>query len=422
MSFGVTIFARGILRHKRGSVAIQIALLMTVLIGMVALGTEITFLMYKHRQMQSAADAAAFGAGTAIAKGYPVDFTLEADAIAAEVGFVNGANGVTIAVHQPPASGSHSANPTAVEVIITQPQTLNLVTLFRSGLFDLSVRAVAIQGDLGSFCVLGLDPTASGAVRVMENGVVASTTCGVGVNSSSNSALIAENNAAIFGPVSVVGNYSLANNAHLWDQTPPFPKTNASALTDPYATVSLNVPAGTPSRTQPTGPSPYHLLPGHYAAGLNYSNTVTLNLDAGVYYIDTKLSLQNNVIVNANAIGGVTLVINGNYVVNIGNNVTINITAPTSGPTAGLAIASIRTATASVTQEFGNNAILNLTGAIYFPNQIVKFDNNSTINTAKCGQLIARIVQIQNNANLKNNCAGTGVLPITGGSTPQLVE
>jgi len=415
MSIGIPALAQEIVRCRRGSVAIQIGLMMIVVLGMIALGTEITFLMFKHRQMQSAADAAAFGAGTAIAKGYPVDFRIEADALAAEAGFVNGANGVTITVNRPPASGSHSADQTAVEVIIAQPQTLNLVTLFRSGLFNLSVRAVAIQGDLGSYCVLGLDPTASGTVRIMENGVVASTTCGVGVNSNSSSALILQNNAAIFGPVSVVGDWSLANNASL--PTDPVPKNHAAASTDPYATVPLQ--AAGPCVNPPASASIVNLTANHYCK-LNYSNNVTLNLAQGVYYIDTQLSLQNNVIVNANT--GVTLVINGNYAINIGNNVTINITAPTSGPTAGLAIASIRTATASVTQLFSNNAILNLTGAIYFPNQTVQFDNNSTINTAKCGQLIARIIQLQNNANLKNDCAGTGVLPITGGSTPQLVE
>ena len=417
LSIGIPALAQEIVRCRRGSVAIQIGFVMIVVLGMVALGTEITFLMFKHRQMQSAADAAAFSVGTAIARGYPVDFRIEADALAAEVGFVNGANGVTITVNRPPASGSHSADQTAVEVIITQPQTLNLITLLRSGLFNLSVRAVAIQGDLGSYCVLGLDPTASGTVRIMENGVVASETCGVGVNSSSDSALILENNAAIKGPVSVVGDWSLAINASL--PTDPVPKNHAPASTDPYATVPFQATGSTP-RTQPTGCSTCSLQPGHYSAGLNYSNNVTLNLAQGVYYIDTQLSLQNNVIVNANT--GVTLVINGNYAINLGNNVTINITAPTSGPTAGLAIASIRTATASVTQLFSNNAILNLTGAIYFPNQTVQFDNNSTINTAKCGQLVARIIQLQNNANLKNDCAGTGVLPITGGSTPQLVE
>jgi len=417
MSIGIPALVQEIVRRRRGSVAIQIGLMMIVILGMVALGTEITFLMFKHRQMQSAADSAAFGAGTAIAKGYPVDYTIEANAIAAEAGFVNGADGVTITVNRPPASGSHSTDLSAVEVIITQPQTLNLVTLFRSGLFNLSVRAVAIQGDLGSYCVLGLDPTASGTVRIMENGIVASETCGVGVNSSSDSALILENNAAIKGPVSVVGDWSLANNASL--PTDPVPKNHAAASTDPYATVPLQ--AAGACVNPPASASIVNLTANHYC-NLNYSNNVTLNLAQGVYYIDTQLSLQNNVIVNANTGTGVTLVINGNYAISIGNNVTINITAPTSGPTAGLAIASIRTATASVTQQFSNNAILNLTGAIYFPNQIVQFDNNSTINTAKCGQLIARIIQIQNNANLKNNCAGTGVLPITGGSTPQLVE
>ena len=47
---------RSAARARRGSVAIQLALMTTVLLGMVALGTEITFVLFKHRQMQSAAD------------------------------------------------------------------------------------------------------------------------------------------------------------------------------------------------------------------------------------------------------------------------------------------------------------------------------------------------------------------------------
>ena len=250
MPFGLA-RTREILRCNRGSVAIQIGLVLSALIGMTALGTEMTFLTFKHRQMQSAADAAAQSAATALAKGYSDDFRTEAYAVAAQVSFVNGANGVTVTINQPPSSGTHTADSTAIEVIIGQPQMLALVSVFRSALFDVSVRAVAVQGDQGSFCIFGLDPTASAAFRIMNNGVVASTTCGVASNSTSSSALLLENNAAIFGPVSVVGNYSLANGAHLWDQTPPFPKTNAAAVTDPYATVPLNA-AGAPARTQPT--------------------------------------------------------------------------------------------------------------------------------------------------------------------------
>jgi hypothetical protein len=393
-------------------------LAMIVIVGMVGLGVEITYLLYKHRQMQAAADTAAFGGATAKAVGHPADFALEAEALAANGGYVNGVKGVVVTVNSPPAAGNFTTNTSAVEVIISQPQTLSMVSLFQSGLFNVGARAVATPGNAGAYCILGLDPSASATVRIKDNGIVSSTTCGVGVNSSARDALILDNNAAIFGPVSVVGNYTLGNGAHLWDTSPPA-KTGAPAIADPYAALSLSA-TGATARTQPTGCTTCSLLPGRYAAGLNYSNSKTLNLAAGVYYIDTQLSLSNNVTVNATA--GVTLVINGNYAMNVGNNVTFNITAPTSGTTAGIAMASIRTATSSVTQKFSNNAILNLTGAIYFPNQIVQFDNNTVINTPVCGQIIARIVQIQNNALLKNNCSGTGAVPISNSSATQLVE
>ncbi len=74
---------------RRGSVAIQMGMLMTVLIGMAALGTEIPYLMYKQRQMQTAADSAALGAAVALTQGYPAIAT-EADGIAAALGFTNG--------------------------------------------------------------------------------------------------------------------------------------------------------------------------------------------------------------------------------------------------------------------------------------------------------------------------------------------
>lgn len=409
----------GLWRAKRGSVAIQLGVSMTVIVAMAGLGVEITFLLYKHRQLQAAADAAALGGATAKAKGYPSDFAVEARALAASVGLVNGVDGIAVVVNSPPTTGNHVGDTGAVEVVISQPQTLSLVSVLRSGLFDVGARAVANIGDEAVYCILGLSTTASGTVRIRNNGSVSSTTCGVGVNSSSSSALILDNNAAIYGPVSVVGNYSIANNAHIWYQTPPFPKTGAAALADPYAGVTLSA-TGATSRTQPTGCTTCNLLPGRYAAGLNYSNSVTLNLAAGVYYISTRLSLSNGVTLNAT--GGVTLVVNGNYAISIGNNVTLNLTAPTTGATAGIAFASIRTASSSVTQRFSNNMVLTLTGAIYFPNQTVQFDNNSTINTPVCGQVIARIVSLQNNANLKNACDGTGVTPIATGGGATLVE
>jgi len=409
----------GIARREDGSVAIQLALASIVILGMAGLGIEITFLIYKHRQMQTVADAAAFSAAVAKKTGYPTDYSLEARAVTASVGYTNGTSGVDVAVHSPPLGGNYMANANAVEVIVSQPQTLGLVSLFGSGLYSVGARAVASPGDTGAFCILALDTSASGAVRILNNGVVASATCGVAVNSSSTTALILDNNASIHGPVSVVGNYSLAPGAILYDRSPPYPKTSAAAIVDPYASITLSA-TGATARTQPICTNSCTLQPGSYAAGLNIPNGATANLTAGVYYIGTRLTLGNTVKVNANS--GVTIVINGNYAISLGNGVTLNLTAPTAGATAGLAMASTRTASSSVTQTFSNNAIVNLTGAMYFPNQTLLFNNNATINTPVCGQLIARIVRMQNNANLKNTCGGTGAVAMSGGGVVTLVE
>ena len=415
MRIRIGALARKLRWSHQGSVAIQMGLLAAVLIGMAALAVDIGFAIYKHRQMQSAADAAAFGAATALATGHPADFRTEACALAAAVGYVNGVDGVVITVNHPPvsppASAAHAADPTAVQVIITQPQTLILVGLFGSGIFKLGVSAVALQGNAGLYCVFALDPTASAAVYLNNNAAV--NACGVGANSNSNSALTLNNNALITGPVSVVGKWSLANNARLTG-TPQ--KQNAAAMTDPYAGVPLQPPPG-PCTNPPASASTVHILnpTGEvHLCRLNYSNNVTLNLDPGAYYIDTQLSLQNNVTVNGT---GVTLIINGNYAMSLGNNLTMNLTAPTSGEYTGLVFASPRTATSTSTQRFSNNTILNLNGAVYFPNQILQFDNNATLNARTCGQLIARKIAIYNNATLGSQCA----VPI-GGSASRLVE
>ena len=86
---------------------------------------------------------------------------------------------------------------------------------------------------------------------------------------------------------------------------------------------------------------------------------------------------------------GVTLVINGNYAIDLNNNAIINLTAPTSGPTSGLIFFGSRTGTPTVQQTFSNNTIFNLTGAVYFPNQIINFENNgTTAPTGGCTQVV----------------------------------
>ena len=67
----------------RGSVAVTVALVAVVLIGLVALGVEVTSLFLKQTQMQSAADASAVAGAMALAESSPSGLTVEAKAVAA---------------------------------------------------------------------------------------------------------------------------------------------------------------------------------------------------------------------------------------------------------------------------------------------------------------------------------------------------
>lgn len=408
---------RAVWRDRRGGVAIQLAFLMLFLMGMGALGTEVVYLLLMHRRMQSAADAAALNSATALSAGYPAVPSVEALATTAAAGFTNGTNSTTVTVNIPPLSGPRAGDAGSVEVIVSQPQTLGLISLFGPATYEVGARAVATAGTQSGYCLLALDPAAAGAVLVNNTGILSNPNCGVAVNSGSSSALMVENNAAVNGSVRVHGGWYLANNGQL---NGAHNVSNADVVADPYAGVSAGTPPACTSQSGSVGNNKtVSLSPGHFCSGLNLSNGSTANLAAGTYYIDSQLVLASNATLNATS--GSTLVINGNYGLSFGNNTHINIKAPTSGNLAGLALFGGRTATPSIIQNFYNNVTANIIGTIYFPNQTIEFAPGSQIGTTICTQIIGRIIRIYNNAYLDNHCTATGVQPI-GASASQLVE
>jgi len=387
---------------RDGSVATVLAILLLTLIGFAALGTDVTYAIVKQRQMQAVATAAALSGATALMTGYPADYTVEAKAVAASVGFANGTAGTTVTINHPPASGNYTASATAVEVIISQPQTLPLAGLFGPRNWTVRGRAVAQQGSTGSYCFAALDPSAPSAFYLSNNASVISSTCGVLVNSSSPTALKLDNNTSINGPVQVVGGWSLGAHALL---NGPAVENSTPAM-DPYAGTTLGtVPACTGQSGTASNKGKVSLTPGHFCSGWNFGNNVQIAMAPGTYYIDSQFSVGNNATITGT---GVTVVINGSYAASIGNNAALTLTAPTSGDFAGIAIMDLSTDTTK-TQSFSNNEKLNITGTIYVPHQTVEFDNNGMVGGGGCTHVIARIVRVMNNAELDNNCSGTGV-------------
>ena len=165
--------------------------MMPVLVGAASLGTEVGWWLYKHKNMQSAADSGAVSAATAGS-----NLMAEANAVTATYGYVNAMNNVTITVNQPPKTGNYASNVQAVEVIVSQPQQRLLSSLFGSDPVLITARAVALQNS-GTGCVLALNSTASPAVNVGGSNKLNLINCNLYSNSSASPSLNVSGSATV---------------------------------------------------------------------------------------------------------------------------------------------------------------------------------------------------------------------------------
>jgi Flp pilus assembly protein TadG len=99
----------------------------------------------------------------------------------------------------------------------------------------------------------------------------------------------------------------------------------------------------------------------------------------------------------------------------------ITLTAPTTGPTAGIAIFQDRAATSRNANTFFGNTSGNITGAIYTPNQPINFLGIGLMNS-RCLQMIASHITIAGIIYMNDDCDGTGTAPISGHGSIVLVQ
>ena len=325
--------------------------------------------------------------------------------------------------------------------------------------------------------------------------------CSIGTNSSASGS--GASNAIYFGPhgsaainliesnnilggqVSAVGGVSISGNGSNTAESctsvsgttcnnaaTVTPLTGVDATPNPYAGVTVPAPASTctaiPSAYQCTpgsntagwcfnkvsSPNPITLNPGTYCGGISFTKgNDTYNLNPGVYILASTNSSQgltdSNGSITLNGTG-VTLVFtsaDGTYppasspIMNVPNDLTLNLTAPTTGSTAGFVImgdSSMPLGTAGQVDSspstgtgsqfvIANGATMNLSGAIYVPNGALSFIGNGAVNMT-CGQIIANVIDFTNSASLNENCTtngsggiGPGSLPSTFAGTPPLL-
>lgn len=393
---------------KRGNVAILTALVAPVLIGFCGLGADAGYWFFRQRDLQGAADIAAYDGAVALENSADVTGITTASTAGASTNGWTSSLG-TITVNTPPTSGPNQ-NTHTVEVLLTENEQRFFTSLFSQDPVPVSVRAVATYLQTQSACMVGLNRTKADTVQFWGNAQADFTACNIVSDSSSSSAFAVGGAANITAPCvdSVGGDYVTAT---LTLTSCSSVTTHSPYIYDPYA----NLPAPTVG-SGCANSSGSTLSQGTYC-GLDIGGGTT-NLNPGVYVINGgTLKINSNSVVNGT---GVTFYLTNGATLDFNGNATINLTAPTSGTYSGMLFYGDRTQATAV-NKLNGNASTNMTGAIYFPSQEVDFLGNFSGSNG-CTQVVADTIYYTGSATFSTNCSSKGMktIPIPGSVT--LVE
>jgi hypothetical protein len=393
--------AHEIVADVAGSTTPLSSVLLSVTIGTVGLGTDYGLWVYSHQKAQEAADSAAVSAGTILSSGAQDRISGQAKAVAATYGFRNDAEGQTVTVNWPPSSGKYSGKSYAVEVIVQQQEPRLFSANWTDTAPKVTGRAVAL-GNTGDGCALALNRTVSGAIAAQGSTNVVLKNCSLIANSASSSAVSGSGSSTVtalsvntVGEVSGVSHFDVSAGIN----------TSLAPVADPYAALSLPS-LGTCTAHNTTVKNTATLTPGVYCGGISVNAGATATLSPGVYYMDQgSLTVNGGGTLNG---AGVTIIFtsstNKNYATaSLNGGANINLTAPTSGWTAGLVMIADRKAPVGTAYKLNGGATQSLGGTVYVPTGALTYAGGADV-AASCTKLIGDTITFTGNSNLAVNC------------------
>jgi hypothetical protein len=308
-------------REESGQTLILTATSLLVLMGFLALATDVGVLFHDRREMQTAADGAAAAAAVEMLDGgTSSQIVAAADNAATKNGFTDGSNGVTVTVHNPPTSGYHQTAGN-VEVDITQASIPTvLMGLFGAKTVSVSARAVGSDAVAGAACGW-LGNTTGTDMDIRGSGTIISPGCGWYVNSGSKSAL------------NVTGNGNTVDAAYIGlvggsagSGTPQ--GTTVTAGVEPQPNPLLNqvtngIPDGMPTGTPNGAPTASECTSSNTSSATSFNTSINASLSTygGIYCFTNNVDISGATLSN-----GTFIFENG---VTVANTATTNITNAT---------------------------------------------------------------------------------------------
>ncbi|WEX75049.1 pilus assembly protein TadG-related protein [Sinorhizobium numidicum] len=409
---------RRMLQDERGAVAVIAAIIFPVLVGALGLGAETGYWYLKQRKLQHAADVSAHAAAVRHRAGD------QQSALETTAGRIAGASGyspgsLTVSTQ----SGAAGSSKITVQLSETHQRLFS--SIFSSEPMVLGARAVAEVKGGSKACVLALSSSASGAVTVTGSTEVRLSGCSVVSNSSAADAFLMKNGSAMMSTdcVYTVGEAVTTTGLTLTGCTEPVERAPPTA--DPFASVAepeklhiQQLPCRTLDYVSNSTYSFDRLANGleaiRFCGGLEIKGMIVLK--PGLYIIDGG---DFTVTAGAKLSGeGVTFFFANSAAAKLLGNGNIDLTAPTSGPYAGLLFFGSRHDTGVVHQVTGNSES-RLEGSLYVPTGRVDFTGNSTV-SGGCTQIVADQVTFTGNATMETCASPTDEIVV--GRTVSLIE
>ncbi|HEV2325669.1 MAG TPA: pilus assembly protein TadG-related protein [Terracidiphilus sp.] len=281
-------------RSETGQVLVVTSLSMMVLLGVMGLALDTGMLFHAKRTQQIAADAAAVAGALDFRYNADVDSAIAAgQAAAAQNGFTDGSNGITVSINIPPKYGETKGLNGYIEAIVQYPSPTYFMRLVGFNSVNMATRAVAGTGSTYA-CIWTL--ARSGAdVSINGNGVLYTPHCSIYDDSAAANALVLTGGGNITAKsIGIVGSYSVSNNGTLT----PTPKTGLAPAADPLASLpapsaSTDTCSGSNCNISISGNSSITLQPGTYSS-ISNSGGGTVTLASGNYTITGNVTSSSN--------------------------------------------------------------------------------------------------------------------------------
>lgn len=394
-------------RRQSGHALITVTVSIVVLIGFAGLATDVGYLEFVKRGMQTAADSAAIAGAQEILRNDAAQVQPAALYDATLNGYTNGTNNIAITVNNPPTSGYYSGDSNAVEVIINQPnQMITFMRVLGVNPATVAARAVAHLG-AGNGCLVALDSDNRGGVTFDGNANVNLNNCTVVDNSTNCDAMVANGNTYVQASGFDVSGNCPGYTGSVGSNYSTTPTTGLLPTPDPLAGLA----SPTPGTCQTFNSANTTVYPGTYCGGISITGGNYTFMPGEYIMRGGGLSITGGTVTGTGvsfyltgALSGPPATVYGP--VTIAGNATVQFSAPSSGTYASILFFQDRSLNMENMPKF-NSTISgcsgsNFNGVMYFPTSNVSYtgcSSASTMNTA----IIAWSLKIAGTPNISGN-------------------